>query len=72
MDAGIELMFVGMGTVFGFLFFLVVVMSGVSHVVRTWFPEAPESAAVSQGNSGGHELEAAVAVAVAWAARRGE
>ena len=71
MDAGIELMFVGMGTVFGFLLFLVMVMSGVSHFVRTWFPDAPEPVSVSQG-SGSGDVEAAVAVAVAWAARRGE
>jgi oxaloacetate decarboxylase gamma subunit len=62
---GVELMLVGMGTVFTFLTLLVLATSLMSVAVRRFFPEsaaAPEGTAAAPGEEG--ELLAVVSAAV--------
>ena len=39
MQSGFELMLVGMGTVFGFLVVLVVLLEGIGWAAQRWLPE---------------------------------
>jgi len=72
MQAGIELMVVGMGTVFGFLVLLVLMMSTMGSLVPRWFPEEPEPEVQSGADSSlNRKQKMAVAAAVAWSQRSG-
>jgi len=45
MNAGIELMFIGMGIVFAFLTMLVVMVNIMTSIIQRFFPEDPITAA---------------------------
>ena len=65
-------MVVGMGTVFGFLVLLVVMMNAMGALVPKWFPEEPESGAENPvGASIEQKRKMAVAAAVAWSRQSG-
>ena len=65
-------MVVGMGTVFGFLVLLVVMMNAMGTLVPKWFPEEPSPEKVTpQDSSLDKKRKMAVAAAVAWSQRSG-
>jgi oxaloacetate decarboxylase gamma subunit len=64
LNAGLELMLVGMGIVYLFLALLVVAVNAMSHVLRRYFPEA-QPLAPRIGGSGGVNAGTAAAIAAA-------
>lgn len=64
LNAGLELMFVGMGIVYLFLALLVIAVNTMSHVLRRYFPEAPPVAQRLPGASADAGTAAAIAAAL--------
>ncbi|MDA3797662.1 MAG: OadG family protein [Kiritimatiellae bacterium] len=61
--SGVQIMLVGMGTVFGFLILMVLVMSGTASFLKR-FPEAAPVSAPKRSTSGADaEIAAAIAIA---------
>lgn len=70
LDQGLQLMLIGMGTVFMFLTLLVFATKGMSAVAMR-LQGAPEVVAISAGNAGGDgEVIAAISGAIALHRRR--
>ena len=69
MQSGFELMLVGMGTVFGFLVVLVVLLEGIGRAAQRWLPEDLLSSASMETD---RRRKMAVAAAVALSQRAGK
>ncbi len=65
-NAGIELMLIGMGIVFAFLALLVVVVNFMTTVIQRFFPEAPVTA-ISPASASTSHTDAGVIAAISAA-----
>ena len=63
---GIDLMVVGMGTVFAFLTLLVLFIYASGAIIRNWFPMPANTQSVEAGHQNDAQLAAAIAAAAAW------
>ena len=65
-ERGMELMVVGMGTVFAFLVLLVLCIYGAGAIIRNYFPMPAHAQSGEELNRDDVQLAVAIAAAAAW------
>ena len=66
LERGIELMVVGMGTVFSFLALLVLCIYASGAIIKNWFPVPANTQSMETAHHDDAQLAVAIAAAAAW------